>query len=234
MQRVHPLVRLAALGVLVGAAFAALALTGPLSAARVRGWIGGGRGLDVALLFVIVSASLTVACFPGPVLAAASGVLFGTAEGTCVSIVAAELGAVLAFAIARTLAGDVVARVGGPRLRAISAWVGRRGFLSVLYARIAPGVPYTVVNYAAGLSPVALAPFAAATLLGMAPRAFAYTALGGSLGNLTSPEAIIAVAVLLVMAFLGLGLAWRERRAARASGSGGGSLFPAGRSVGPP
>ena len=61
----------------------------------------------------------------------------------------------------------------------------------MLYARIAPGMPYTLVNYAAGLTrDPARASFAAATALGTAPRAFAYTALGGSLGNLRSPEAV--------------------------------------------
>jgi len=88
--------------------------------------------------------------------------------------------------------------------------VGRRGFLTVLYARIVPGVPYTLVNYAAGLTPIALRSFVAATAIGVAPRAFAYTALGGSLGNLRSPEAYIAVAVLVVMALAGLALARRD------------------------
>ena len=35
--------------------------------------------------------------------------------------------------------------------------------------------------------------FAGATALGAAPRAFAYTALGGSLDDLGSPEAIAAI-----------------------------------------
>ena len=56
--------------------------------------------------------------------------------------------------------------------------------------------------------------FAAATALGAAPRAFAYTALGGSLGNLRSPEAAVAVAVLVVMGTAGLVLLYRERRRA--------------------
>jgi uncharacterized membrane protein YdjX (TVP38/TMEM64 family) len=210
---VNPLVRLLALAALVGGMFAALALTGPLSAARVRGWVGAGGGVDVALVYVLISSCLTVACFPGPLLAAASGVLFGTAEGTVVSILAAMLGSVAAFTLARSLAGDVVERIGGQRLRSISDWVGRRGFVSVLYARLAPGVPYTVVNYAAGLSPVRLRQFALATFVGLSPRAFAYTALGGSFHNLTSPEAIIAAAILIAMALMGLGLAFRERRA---------------------
>jgi uncharacterized membrane protein YdjX (TVP38/TMEM64 family) len=80
----------------------------------------------------------------------------------------------------------------------------------VLYARIAPGVPYTLVNYAAGLTPVALRSFAAATAIGVAPRAFAYTALGGSLGDLGSPEAVVAIGVLVGMALVGVLLARRD------------------------
>jgi uncharacterized membrane protein YdjX (TVP38/TMEM64 family) len=98
--------------------------------------------------------------------------------------------------------------------------VGRRGFLSVLYARIAPGVPYSLVNYAAGLTPMLLRSFVAATAIGVAPRAFAYTALGGSLGDLSSPEALIAIGVLVAMSLLGLVLARRDVRRARRSGGG--------------
>ena len=54
-----------------------------------------------------------------------------------------------------------------------------------------------------------LGTFVAATALGSAPRAFAYTALGGSLSDLTSPYAIVAGAVLVLMAVGGAGFAWR-------------------------
>jgi uncharacterized membrane protein YdjX (TVP38/TMEM64 family) len=161
-------------------------------------------------VFIVVSSLLTVVLFPGPLLSSASGLLFGTALGTPVSIIAATLGATLAFSIARWVAHDAVEELQGPRLAALRAWIGRRGFLSILYARIAPGVPYNLVNYAAGLSPVALRSFVAATAIGCAPRAFAYTALGGSIGNLRSPEAIIAIVVLVVMAIVGLVLARRD------------------------
>jgi uncharacterized membrane protein YdjX (TVP38/TMEM64 family) len=99
-----------------------------------------------------------------------------------------------------------------------------------LYARIVPGLPYSLVNYAAGLSPVTLRAFAAATALGCAPRAFAYTALGGSLDDLGSPEAIAAIVVLVVMALAGAVIA---RRTATAPGPGTGSSSPAARSAGP-
>ena len=197
MSRLDPLLRLLTLAALVGAAFLVVALSGSLSADAVRDRIDA-LGAAGPLLFIPISACLTVALFPGPLLAGASGLLFGTALGTPVSIASATLGATLAFSLSRWWAHDAVQEIAGPRLNALRAWVGRRGFWSVLYARIAPGVPYSLVNYAAGLTPILLRSFVAATAIGVAPRAFAYTALGGSLGDLTSPEAIVAVVVLVL------------------------------------
>jgi uncharacterized membrane protein YdjX (TVP38/TMEM64 family) len=207
--------RLAGLGAALAAFVLVFALSGSLSAGRVRNWMDG-FGAAGPLVFIAVSASLTVVLFPGPVLAAASGLLFGTALGTPVSIASATLGATLAFSLSRWWAHDAVVALAGPRLQALRAWVGRRGFLTVLYARIAPGVPYTLVNYAAGLTPIALRSFVAATAIGVAPRAFAYTALGGSLGNFRSPEGLVAVAVLVAMALLGLVLGRRDLARTRA------------------
>ena len=229
MTRTAAGLRLGALAVALVLFLATVALSGSLSSERVRDWIDG-YGAAGPLVFIAVSASLTVVLFPGPVLAGASGLLFGTALGTPVSIASATLGATVAFSISRWWAHDAVVALAGPRVHALRAWIGRRGFLTVLYARIAPGVPYTLVNYAAGLTPVALGAFVAATAIGVAPRAFAYTALGGSLGDLTSPEALIAVAVLVVMAVVGLALARRDLRAA---GSGSGSSSPESRSEAP-
>ena len=198
--------RLASLVVLVGTAFLVLALSGSLSADRVHDWVDG-LGAAGPLLFIPLSACLTVVLFPGPLLAGASGLLFGTALGTGVSIVSATLGATLAFCLSRWWAHDAVVSLAGPRLLAVRAWIGRRGFLSVLYARIVPGLPYGLVNYAAGMTPVLLRSFVAATAIGVAPRTFAYTALGGSLGNLGSPEALVAFGVIAAMALGGALLA---------------------------
>jgi uncharacterized membrane protein YdjX (TVP38/TMEM64 family) len=178
-----------------------------------------GYGVAGPLVFIVVSAVLTTALFPGPLLAGASGLLFGTWLGTPISIISATLGATLAFSLARWIAHDAVEGLEPthPRLRALRGFIGRRGFLSVLYARIVPGLPYSLVNYAAGLSPVRLGAFVAATALGCAPRAFAYTALGGSLDDLGSPEAIAAYVVLVVMAVGGAVFARRDVRAERAA-----------------
>jgi uncharacterized membrane protein YdjX (TVP38/TMEM64 family) len=203
------------------------ALTGSLSPHRVRDWIDG-YGVAGPFVFIVVSSLLTVVLFPGPLLSGASGLLFGTALGTPVSIVAATTGAALAFALSRWWAHDAVVETFGHhrRLLALRAWVGERGFESVLLARVAPGMPYNLVNYAAGLTPVALGTFTLATAIGVAPRAFAYTALGGSIGNLGSPAAIVAICLLAAEGALGIWLL-------RAAGPGRARSSPDDRSAAP-
>jgi uncharacterized membrane protein YdjX (TVP38/TMEM64 family) len=215
--------RLGGLAAGVLTALLIVAASSGLSAERLRDWVDG-FGVVAPLVFIVVSALLTCALFPGPILAGASGLLFGTALGFPVSLTAATLGACLAFTISRRVGYEAVEQLAGPRVRRLRDWIGRRGFVAVLYARIVPGMPYTVVNYAAGLTPIRLSTFAAATAIGAAPRAFAYTALGGSFGDFDSPETIVAVSVLVVMATVGLLLLRRE---VRPPGSGGGSSSPA-------
>ena len=209
MSRRVALLRLGALAVFVGAALATVALSGSLSVDRVRDW-ADGYGAAGPIVFIALSAALTVGMFPGPLLAGASGLLFGTALGTPISITAATVGAVLACLLSRTVAREPVAELGGPRLLATRDWVGRRGFTGVLLLRLMPGVPYTVVNYGVGLTHIPVAVFAAGTAIGCAPRAFAYTALGGQLGSFDSWEFVVALVVLVGMAALGLALAARD------------------------
>jgi uncharacterized membrane protein YdjX (TVP38/TMEM64 family) len=220
------ILRLAALAAFMLGLLALVAATGSLSADRVREWVEGfGPAAPVA--FILISASLTVALFPGPLLAGAAGLLFGTALGFPLSLTAAVLGASTAFLLSRTVGHDAVERRAGPRVARLRAAIGRRGFVSVLYARIVPGVPYNLVNYAAGLTAIPLRTFAAATALGASPRAFAYTALGGSLDDLGRPEAIVALCLLVAMAVGGL-------ISLRATGSAAGWSSRAGRSAGRP
>jgi uncharacterized membrane protein YdjX (TVP38/TMEM64 family) len=203
------LLRLAGLATFLLTAVVVVAASGSLSVDRVRDW-ADGYGAAGPLVFIALSAALTVGMFPGPLLAGASGLLFGTALGTPVSITAATLGATLACLLSRGVARDPVTQVGGPRILAIRDWVSRRGFTGVLLLRLMPGVPYTVVNYGVGLTHVPVSVFAAGTAIGCAPRAFAYTALGGQLGSFHSWEFIVALIVLVGMAALGLALAARD------------------------
>lgn len=210
------LVRLAGLGVLVALVFSAGLLAAPGSAHGLRNQLAG-LGLWGPLAMIATYALLTCAMVPGPVLAGASGLLFGTALGTLIAIVSATLGASAAFLIARGLAQRPYAALVTGRLRDWTQRIERRGFLAVLYARIAPGAPFALVSYAAGMTRVRLREFAAATMIGASPRAFAYAALGGSIGNYSSPQALAGLGVLVAMSLGGALLLWRTRRG-RAAG----------------
>jgi uncharacterized membrane protein YdjX (TVP38/TMEM64 family) len=207
----------------VGAAATLVFLTVARSPGAVRDAVDG-LGVAGPLVFVAVAALLSCSFFPGPLLAGAAGLLFGTALGTAVAVASGTASAALAYTLSRHGGRPLVEEVAGPRVRRWREWVERRGFVAVLYARIAPGLPFTVVNYAAGLTRVPLAVFLAATAIGTAPRAFAYAALGGSLDDLGSPEAIVALCLLVGMALAGLVLV-------RRAGSGTGSSTPDARSA---
>lgn len=202
--------RLAGFALALGAVFIAGLLIAPHRARDLHDELAG---LGVWGPVVVAAAYVLLTCMmaPGPVLAGACGLLFGTALGTAEAIVSATLGASAAFEIGRRLGQRPFAAIAGARLRHWTGRIEQRGFVAVLYARIAPGVPFALLSYAAGLTRIGLRDFAAGTALGAAPRAFAYAALGGNLGNYSSPEALAAIAVLALMAVGGGALLWRAR-----------------------
>ncbi len=218
------LLRLAGLAAVAALAFIlAVALLGR-STGDVRRTVDGA-GAWAPILYVVLVIILTCAFFPFPLLAAAGGLVFGIAEGTALSVLGGSLGALLAFVLARRVAGDAVAGLAGERLERLQRAVEVRGFVAVLYARILPGVPRDLSNYAFGLTRVGIVAFGAATVLGITPRAYAYVALGGSLGAFDSTQSIVAILLLVGIGLLGLvlvhadvsrgdGLAAREKEEA--------------------
>ena len=200
--------RLATLAFGLAAIAVAVLVTVSRSPEHVRD-IVDGTGAWAPVLFIPLSAALSCAFFPGQLLAGASGLLFGTAAGTPITIVAATLAAVTAFSISRHGGRGALDELSGPRIRTWQDRIERGGFLAVLYARIAPLSPFVAINYVSGLTRLRMGTFALATVIGIAPRAFAYTALGGHLDDLGSPEALAAIAVLVVMGLAGGFLAWR-------------------------
>lgn len=187
--------RLLFLAVLVAAMFAFAALTLGRSPDDLREAVAS-FGTLAPSLFVLVWIVATPALFPGTVLGAAGGLIFGTALGVGVSVVGATLGAVASFLLARRLGHDAAQRLSGPRIERVQARVERNGFRAVVVARAAPGVPASLLYYACGLSRVRLRQFAAGVLVGGAPRVFAYTALGGSAGDLGSATGMAAIALI--------------------------------------
>ena len=204
------LIRIALLTAILVAAYLTVLLSGPVSVSRARD-LGDSGGALAPLVFFLVTVGLTLVSFPLPFTAGAGGLLFGTAEGFALALAACTVGATIAHQLGRHAAGELFAR---PRDSRIGGLIGRlqeRSFVSVLYARILPALPFTIVSYAAGVARVPLLAFVPATLIGASPRVFAYAALGGHLGSWSDPESVVAFAVLAALAIAGLVIIRRGR-----------------------
>jgi uncharacterized membrane protein YdjX (TVP38/TMEM64 family) len=168
----------AALLVLAIGIFTALALLLPTpSVGQLRsmieqaGWWGPvGFGLGYA--------ALTLAPVPKNVLSIAAGVLFGFGPGLLIVYIAALFGAAGAFWLGRFLGRAAVERFTGTRVARVDDVLRGHGFLTVTGVRLIPVLPFTAINYSAGLTSVGWWPFATGTALGMIPGTASFVALG--------------------------------------------------------
>ncbi|MGI8661128.1 MAG: TVP38/TMEM64 family protein [Thermoleophilaceae bacterium] len=210
-----PRARLATLAALLVGVSAALILSGGgLSQARLEGWIGR-PSVPGAVVYVVLYAALTVLLFPGVVITAAGGALFGAPLGTALTLVGATAGATAAFRLGRRLGRADVERIAGRRIGALDEWLGRRGLLAVLYVRLFPLFPFNALNYAAGVTALATRDYVLGTAIGIVPGTFAYSALGSSLDDPTSPEFLGAVGLVVVLAVIAPFLSRRLRAGGR-------------------
>jgi uncharacterized membrane protein YdjX (TVP38/TMEM64 family) len=206
-------IRIAILTAALVAGFLAFWVLDVLDSEQVRDWIEP-LGAGAAPAFIVVSALLGAALVPGPILAGTSGLLFGAAVGTPVTIAAATLSAVLSLRVGRHAGGDHVERLVVDRERAATllALTRRHGTLAVALQRLAPLVPDAPVSYAFGAMGLRTWQIAAGTVLGSAPRAFAYTSIGASLDDPGSPLALAGWAAVIVTGIAGALLGRRVLR----------------------
>lgn len=135
------------------------------------GWIG-----PVVFIFFYILA--TVLFFPGSVVTAAGGAVFGPVWGTLINLLGATAGATLAFLVARYLAADWVSKKVGGRMKALVDGVESEGWRFVAFVRLVPLFPFNLLNYALGLTRIRLTTYILTSFVCMAPGSFAYTYIG--------------------------------------------------------
>lgn len=113
-------------------------------------------GPSAPAAFVAVYVLLTVALVPNSFLTIASGALFGLFWGTVYSFIASVIGAAAAFLTARVLVRDRLARriIADARFQRVDRALCRAGLRVVLLIRLSPVFPFSLLNYALGLSGV--------------------------------------------------------------------------------
>ncbi|MFU8779138.1 MAG: TVP38/TMEM64 family protein, partial [Roseovarius sp.] len=133
-----------------------------------------------AAVFMLLYIAATVLFIPGSALTLGAGALFGVVKGSIMVSVASTLGATAAFLVGRYLARDWVAKKieQNEKFAAIDAAVGREGWKIVGLTRLSPVFPFTLLNYAYGLTKVSLRDYFFASWIGMMPGTVMYVYLG--------------------------------------------------------
>jgi uncharacterized membrane protein YdjX (TVP38/TMEM64 family) len=148
-----------------------------------------GRHYSLSLLaLVAVFAVLTASVVPGVFFVTiTAGYLFGPWVGGIATSIAATLGALVVYAVARSALGDVLRRRAARDaglMRKVCDAIDRDTFWYVLASRLAVVVPFHMINLAAGVMAVRLTPYTIATLIGLLPAHFIYCWIGDSLHDL--------------------------------------------------
>lgn len=187
--------RFGPLAVIAGLVIAAWALgwTHYLNLQTIQQRLGEMKGLVAArpvtsaLAFVAIYAVVTAASVPGTSLfTITGGYLFGTWLGGSLTVIAATVGALAAFQAARSAFGRTLRRKAESRagmMKRISEGVHRNAFTYILSLWLLPFAPFWLVNIASGLADAPLGAYVAATLLGIIPAVFIYSAIGAGLGS---------------------------------------------------
>ena len=139
------------------------------------------------LFFIAAYVAASIAFVPGALLTMAAGAVFGLGRGVPLVFTSAVLGSSAAFAIARTIARDRVRRwlTRDPRAAAVADGVAGEGLKIVLLLRLSPVVPYNLLNYALGASPVRYRDFLGGSV-GMLPGTVLYTYYGKVIGDVAA------------------------------------------------
>jgi uncharacterized membrane protein YdjX (TVP38/TMEM64 family) len=175
--------------------------------AEVRGLMEGER-LDMlvaragiwgpAVIVTLMTVAVVASPIPSAPIALVAGAAYGHLWGTVQVVIGAELGALIAFGLARVLGHDVLRRVFGDRVDAGLLGSQTALMATVFASRLMPFVSFDMISYAAGLSRLHAWRFALATMAGIVPASFLLAHFGG--------EAVSGDLGRTTWAVLGLGL----------------------------
>ena len=128
------------------------------------------RESPLAPLFVLLAfVGGGLILFPVVVLVAVTAAVFGPLLGGLYALIGATLSGASTFAIGRHLSRQTVRGLAGPRLNDLSRRLGERGLLAIVFARVVPVGPFSVVNIVAGASHIGWRDFLLGTVIGLLP-----------------------------------------------------------------
>jgi uncharacterized membrane protein YdjX (TVP38/TMEM64 family) len=196
----------AAIGVILVAAFAFRGLAGPgaIAAAAAQGQaLVVAHPILAALGFGLVYT--TVAALAVPAIWAmnvTAGALFGLWVGLLIAVTASVTGATITMLTARyAFRGWVEARFPAA-VAHLDHGMTNGGARFLFAARLVPLLPFPLVNLAAGLTPMPARIFALVSLAGVLPLSFAYVSVGARLASVRSLAEALSPGFVALLAAL--------------------------------
>ena len=171
------------------------------------------------LIIALIAAAIVMTPIPSAPIALAAGAAYGHLWGTLYVALGAEIGALTAFGISRFVGYEVIMARFGDRIASMRLLGSQTALMwTVFVTRLVPFISFDIVSYAAGLTPLTVWRFAAATLLGIVPASFVLAHFGTEITS-TNPTRILGAALVLGL-FTGAPLivAAVSRRKGRPSG----------------
>ena len=149
---------------------------------------------------------------PVTLLIGAAVLVFGPVEGALYAIVGALASAASTYAIGRALGREVVRRLAGRGLNALSRRLAKKGLLAMTVVRLLPLAPFSVVNAVAGASHIGWRDFLLGTLFGMVPGIVVISTFIDrtvAVVNDPGPDTIIVLAAVAAVA--GMAIWWLQK-----------------------
>ncbi len=164
-----------------------------------------------AMMIYILATSFccVVLAMPGAFFAVIAGILFEPFTGTILCVIAATLGAVLAFLAGRYFLRDSVR----PMIAKNSLLkkfliddVQHSGVILLMVTRLVPLFPYNLQNFAYGLTDIKLLPYTLYTFVFIAPGSAVFTLGAAGIGDSErrSLYLFIAVSVAIIVTIAGV------------------------------
>lgn len=212
MARNHRL-SLIGLAVLALAVVAATILLPTPGLATIRDNVRG-TGLLAWGTFLLLMVGATQLPVPRTVWTVSAGVLFGPVVGSLLALTGMAVSVTLSLVLLRWIGGPAVRRAErSPRFRALQVALEDRGWVAVLGLRMIPVIPFSLLNYACGLSRIPLLPCVLATIAGSAPLTVAVVASSDVLVSGGEPWFLMVSAVLAATGVVLTACEWRRVRA---------------------
>jgi uncharacterized membrane protein YdjX (TVP38/TMEM64 family) len=146
-----------------------------------------------AVLFIPLYAIWVTLLLPGVWASMLAGALYGPWWGSLVVFIGACLGAEMAFLLGRHWLRDWARRrlATVPKLQLIEQAVSKEGLKLVLLTRLSPAFPFSLLNFAYGLSEVSFRDYSIG-LIGILPGTILFCGLGALAGDVARFGEVLA------------------------------------------